>query len=206
MKNSGQQFHLVIDSPDLSGITPGYPVGPAARGSAFPKVDVPVGLSYLSAVAGCPKLAADMPPSMKAVFVLETVTRLHQPQLLLISPANLRARVNGQPAPRVAVLRVKDQIQVRPDYLLHVTLYNRPVIGPPPATAVGKECPICRGRLTADTTVYLCPGCATFVHCEGEEKGGERLECVHLSSNCPVCGAAVELQEGYAYIPEFFGG
>jgi hypothetical protein len=149
---------------------------------------------------GRPQISSTNPLTMAETVVLEPILRGRRWQLLILTPSDHRLRVNGQPLPPVSLLDVKDQLQVG-EHLLHVTLLSRPSIGPPPHEAIGKECPVCRVAFTAETTVYVCPGCSTPMHCEGPE----RLECVHLSSECPVCNAPVVMEQGYSYLPEVNG-
>src|SRR5262249_37966143 len=127
----------------------------------------------------------------------------HQPYLLLATPGVGQARVNGEPAPVVTLLSVKDQVQVTPDTVLHVTQYTRPPIGPPTEGLLRQACPVCRRSVQGDTTVYVCPGCGKPTHCEGEDKPADvRLECIRLGTECPTCSAAVVYTQGYTYIPE----
>jgi hypothetical protein len=179
-------FHLIVDGPGPDG----------AR-----RLGVPAGVSYLQAGgAGAPRLLARAPARGEAACALEPVGG-REPRLLLLSPPGARVRVNGQAAPRVALLAVKDQVQVGGGPLLHVTAYRAARVRPTPPDRLGKECPVCRAPL-AVTTVYVCPGCGTAMHCEGEEEGPDRLECARLSSECPTCRAPVVLRAGWAYLPE----
>jgi hypothetical protein len=160
---------------------------------AFDKLEVPaVGTARLELGAGADE-----------ELLLEGVAVGRQPYLLLLSPGQRRPRVNGQWAPRVALLNVRDQVQLPDGTVWHVTLYTGSALGRPEAEHVGKECPVCRLRLTPETTVYVCPSCATATHCEGEDRpADERLECIRLSSECPSCGGPVVLGQGYTYLPE----
>jgi hypothetical protein len=162
--------------------------------AAAEKFEVPaVGAAHLP-------LSAD--PHDAAVF--EAVAVGHQPYLLMLSPGGQRLRVNGQRAPRVALLSVRDQVQLPDGGVLHVTRYTQPAIGRPGAEHVGKECPVCRDRFAPETIVYVCPSCGSAAHCEGDEKPAEeRLECIRLSSECPTCGAPVVMTQGYTYLPEW---
>jgi hypothetical protein len=194
MSEPSQQFHLFLDV-----------LSPPTQVAGADKIEVPAGISFLEAPVGQPPRLLRATEMRDAAFLLEPILRARQPRLLLISPGTRRVRVNGQPAPRLTLLSVKDQVQFTPDYLLHVTLYHRSSIGPPAPAAIGRECPICRAPFLPSTTVYVCPACATPVHCEGEERGAERLECIRLGPDCPVCGAPV-LPEGYSYVPELCRG
>ncbi len=186
MAENSCPFHLIVEG--------GGPGGPERLG-------VPPGVSYLQAgAAGRVRLLPRPPAKGEPACAVEPVGG-RTPQLLLLSPAGARVRVNGQPAPRVALLGVKDQVQIGGGPALHVTAYHAARVGPTPEGLLGKECPVCRVPL-AGTTVYVCPGCGAALHCEGEEKGPDRLECARLSSECPACRAPVVMQEGWAYLPE----
>jgi hypothetical protein len=192
MPETQYPFYLIVDAAG--------PGGPE-------RVGVPPGVSYLQAgEAGPPRLLPRAPARGGPACAVEAVAG-RQPQLLLLllSPAGARVRVNGQPAPRAALLGIKDQVQLGGGPLLHVTAYHAARVGPTPDDRLGQECPVCRAALAA-TTVYVCPGCRTALHCEGEDKGPDRLECARLTSECPTCRAPVVMQEGWAYLPELADG
>jgi hypothetical protein len=119
--------------------------------------------------------------------------------LLMLTPPSLEVRLNGLPAPRVAVLAVGDQIQL-PEAVLHVTKHRSVALGPPSAALVGKTCGVCRGVFD-ERTVVLVHDCGAALHLEPESKpAGERLECALLG--CPDCGKPVSLESGFSYLPE----
>jgi hypothetical protein len=186
MTTPAQSFHLLVD-----------PVGETASGRPEP-IEVPPGVSYLSLAGGRPQLSAAALDDPSQVHVLEPVVQEHRLHLLLLSPAGRRTRLNGHVAPLAAVLQVKDQFQVDDEHVLHVTLYNRPRIGPPAEESLGQECPVCRFPFERQTTVYVCHNCGMPVHCEGD--GG--LDCVALGSECPGCHAPIVMKSGYTYYPE----
>lgn len=194
MSEGLQQIHLLVDVFDQAG---------EARTPKLDPLRLPPGVGYLTAPSGAPpQISAAPPKSRTTIAILEVLSRAQQPQLLLVTNGKSPLRVNGQPVPRVALLGVKDQIQLPSDHILHVTVYHRLSVGAPPAELIGKECPLCRVPFTADTTVYRCPNCSSALHYEGAEKGDARLECVLLCSECPTCKTAVVLKEGYVYTPE----
>jgi hypothetical protein len=159
------------------------------------RIEVPAGVCYLSPAEGQPPhLSEHAPPSDEQALVLETVQDGRQTRLLVLSPAGQWPRVNGRPAPRLALLGERDQLQLsRDDHVLHVTVYHRPYLGPPPEHLLGKDCPVCRVPLLKDTRVYVCT-CGAAVHAEGDEKSkDDRLECLQLSPDCPVCNTPVVL-------------
>lgn len=185
MAHFGSQFHLITDSLALDA--------PSAPPTTLP---LPAGVCYLR-LDGERLVVTEEAPTEPTV-VLEPVRVGTQSRLLLVVPAGRRVRVNGQPVPCVALLGVRDQLQIDAGPILHVTLHHRPQVGPPTADRLGQECPVCRGPLTAETTVYVCSACGIALHAEGEDG----LDCVNIGSECPACGAAVTMTAGYAYIPE----
>jgi hypothetical protein len=113
--------------------------------------------------------------------------------------------LNGVPVPRVATVQVGDQIRIDDEYVLHVSAYERPYVGPPRSEHMDVECPLCRLRIGTHTTgVCECSNCDAVLHCEGPEKSAdERLECARLTSECPCCQHPIRLTAGFAYVPEF---
>lgn len=177
---------------------------PVTKAEECPCLAVPAGASYLFAAEdGEPILSNEPRLSPAAMAVIEPVSAAAQPQLVLVNQGLSSLRINGQPAPLVALLAEKDQLQLASGGpVLHVTLYHRPRVGPPPEEFLGKECPVCRLALAADTTVYIC-GCGAAIHLEGEEKSAdERLECLKFSPDCPICSSPIVLSRGYSYVPE----
>jgi hypothetical protein len=200
MTGPAKEFRLLLDPLPLAG-----EVASPATVAELATLSVPAGVSYLTVVPGEPPRLEDHPPADGGAFALEAVGSRGQDHLLLVSPVDHPGRCNGQPLPRLALLTVKDQLQLG-DHLLHITLFHRPRLGPPPADFVGRECPVCRLPITPETRIFICPHCETPLHCEGEDRPkDERLECVYLGSECPMCHRAIVLQEGYAYLPEVTG-
>jgi hypothetical protein len=179
------QFHLITDSLALDA-----PSAPPTT------LALPAGVGYLHFEGEQPVVTEEAPA--EPAVVLEPVRAGSLPRLLLVVPEGRRVRVNGQPVPRVALLGVRDQLQIDAGPILHVTLHHRPQVGPPTGDRLGQECPVCRGPLTAETTAYVCPSCGIGLHAEGEDG----LDCVNVGSECPACGAAVTMTAGYAYFPE----
>jgi len=146
-----------------------------------------------------PELAKGLPATAPDGFVVEPIlNRRGQARLLLLSPPGRRVRVNGCLAPRVIFLAEKDFVQFSPDTAVHVTVYNRPHLGPPAPAMLGQECQLCRVPFSPEATCYLC-ACGTALH---REKGDDELQCAKTRSDCPSCGRPIVLQEGFTYIPE----
>jgi hypothetical protein len=149
-----------------------------------------------------PKVAIARPGDTENAVLVEQVTQRRQPRLLLVRVGASRAAINGLPAPQFILLKERDSLRLDEDFLLHVTVYNRPAIGPAPAEWIGKECPVCRVPFTASSRCYIC-ACGTVMHCDdnGKEDG---LQCAQLRvrSGCPACQRPVVLEPGYSYLPE----
>jgi hypothetical protein len=167
--------------------------------------DVPVGEGVRSldvdSFAALPRLVAarrDRAPGPRALQ-LEALSVERGSVLLVITPPSVAVRVNGARAPRVAVLRVGDQIQL-PEAILHVTEYRNVTLGSPSGALVGGKCDLCRGVFD-ERTVVLVHGCGSALHLEPESKpAAERLECALLG--CPNCEEPVSLESGFSYLPE----
>lgn len=162
---------------------------------------LPPGPSMLSlAQDGRPQLR-DLAGSRltEGVVVKPLRNRFHQQRLLVVNRTAHTLRVNGQPAPRVAALKEKDNFRWTGEAVFHVTAFHQPNIGSPSARLLGKECPICRVPFSDDTNCYVC-ACGTAVHCEDSAAG---LQCAHLRADCPSCRRPIVLVEGYSYLPEF---
>jgi hypothetical protein len=142
-------------------------------------------------------------PSNTCVATLEPVSYERHRCLVVVFRAGERLQVNGHVPPVAAVLHIGDQIRVRDDCVLHLSMLNRPHVAAPRERDLGTECPFCRVKFVPNTTVYVCPYCDGAVHCEGEERSvDERLECARLTTECPRCMKPVSHKEGYAYVPE----
>ena len=169
-------------------------------------IEVPAsGISYLAASPGKPPRVVSKPPAPKArAGVLETVRYERQTYLMMLPGEGVR--VNGLPVPPVAILRVGDQLRVSGKWLLYVSRYNRPHIGPPPKEYVGKPWSYCRVKFTPATVTYVCPHCGTPVHCESEDNYSHKdigpLECARLISHCHHCAQRLDLTERHEYVPD----
>jgi len=206
----GQKFCLLLEGPAEEA--PARKAKAARRRSDPPPLDpleITEGVSYLVAATGKrPRLRRKPAEGADETFVLEPVWTTQPPQLLMLTMNGEAAMVNGAPAPPVALLRQKDMVQFGPasDCVAHVTIYNEPYIGPPPADVIGRTCPVCLATITSDDTarVYVCRRCRTPLHLEGEETPPKRRrECALVSPNCYSCGLPVVMEKGYTYRPEF---
>lgn len=198
-----QQFHLFFEplaSPTLAAAN-------RTRSKAGPgervKLVVPSEPVRLIARRGePPRLApAAAEPSASGPVFEPTVARGHQPRLLVINPPEAPLLVNGHAAPRVALLREKDQFQVEHSASFHLAVFHQPQIGAPPPELIGKPCPVCLVPFTAESRCYICP-CGAALHLEGEPEEQDKLQCARISSECPVCRRPVVLTQGYAFVPD----
>jgi hypothetical protein len=206
--NELQQFHLVIDLlPESSGNDPdgGKPCSNSIDGLLTVALPAKPAVLLLPDNGELPRIASKRPSKGMPHLMVEPVRRGLQQQLVVVNPSGAKVRVNGMPAPRVAILGEKDQLQVGPACVLHVTIYNDVTVKPASEAAAGEPCPICRVPIDAGTTVYTCPGCGAYLHCEGEEKPeGERLECARTSTQCPTCELPIVWHQGFSYRPELY--
>lgn len=188
--SSWHQFHLIVG------------VGSTAVPGPIEKIEVPEGVSFLVPGSGArPRLGPER--TEDGSFVIEPVYVEHQPQLILLSPPGKRPRLNGHVAPRAALVRERDTLQIDDEFVLHVATYYRPRIGPPPAEWIGKDCPICRTTFIEGTRVYVCP-CGQPLHLETEahrRTDHNPLVCATTTTECPSCLRPIVLKECYSYYP-----
>jgi len=205
MTSNGQHFVFFVEATSQEAQETPAPV-PGSRETPRRKltsIEVPSGApSYLSVAAGKPpQVVADARKAGPNASVLEPIRHEYHPYLVMLPAGGIR--LNGLPAPPVAILRPGDQIRTGDAWLLHVSLLTGPQIGPPSEEQVGEECPYCRLKIAAGRTVAACPHCGMVYHCEGEERPEQdRLECARLIAECYHCHKPMVLEERYEYIPE----
>jgi len=154
-------------------------------GKALAPYPVPTGVSRF----------AGREPAFPEPVVLEPV-RQQRGQLRLLARfwQAGAAQVNGEAAPSTVVLAPGDWFRCGAGPVVRVALFNRPQLGPPPASALGKPCPFCKVPFTTATTCLTCP-CGVVVHCEPDEKDG--LHCAQELRVCPVCKRTLSQDEAY---------
>ena len=144
---------------------------------------------------GAPKRAASAEGAVLGATVLPGST----PRLAL-APLASHIRINGHPAPPIAVLRSGDEIDIGDDWRLHLTLYrSQPVVLTGP-DLIGRECPVCLSRLEANQPTFVC-GCGTAMHIVEHNRVGE-LDCANAAGECPNCRHKIDLRAGYESLPE----
>ncbi len=187
-----QQIHLVAD----------FPMG--GDGASRPRMEplpVPAQPAAVIVTPGePPRLETGNPLAAGAMVVEQIVNSRRQLRLLAVNSHGEPLRVNGQLAPRAAVLAEKDSLQLPDDTTLHVTFFNRPRNGKPPPELIGKQCPVCRVPFTESATVYIC-SCGVAMHNspDGEADG---LQCTRLQHACIGCERPITLKEGFTYWPD----
>jgi hypothetical protein len=188
------QIHLIVETP----------AGASVAARAVPDAPLPALPVPVDVVSFDPK----HPPQLRSVVsavpaagvLLEpVVTPDGQLRLLLVHSGNGRLRLNGNSAPRISLLRERDQFEWDDACVFHVAIFHRPNTGPAPADTIGKPCPICLTPFTenTDSICYRCP-CGTVLHLQ--DPSG--LECARAVHDCPHCHQPVSLKEGYYWLPK----
>jgi hypothetical protein len=206
-----KSFEFQVEELTTSGLVQPAPEEPPPASGGKPTRTglVPAtGVSYL-AVCGdqSPQVLPEPPEADFEVVGRLEALRYQQGHHLAIC-ADPELRINGRRAAPVAILKVGDQLRIGNQWLLHVSRFVRPHIGPPPSDYVDKECSSCRLPLTADTTIYICPNCGLPYHCEpplpddaAESTQREPLECARLISTCNHCPQPVVFGEHHEFVP-----
>ena len=167
-------------------------------------LEVPSGPCILTVTrGGAPRILGAPPRAQGATsLLLEAVRHRGQDRLLVVRKGEASTRLNGLLGPRIAFLRVGDQLHPGRGPLLHLSQEVPSRVQAPDEEHLGQECPICRVAFSARSRVYRCP-CGQPMHDETEETAeGEPLECALLTSTCYHCGARVRRAGGLLYVPE----
>jgi len=190
MVNANQEIHLWP-----AALTPAPP--PTAQP---PPVRLPFAPAMLSRTTDAFALAPTPADQAAApgVFVEPFVNARKQLRLLARFPEASIPQVNGEPAPRWIVLAPGDFFHWAPGFGFCVALFSKPQIGPPPASVLGRPCPVCRVPFADTTTTVTCL-CGVVLHCEVDKAQG--LQCAQIRRECPICKRAVVLTEGYVNAP-----
>ena len=203
MSTTAASFFLLLDR-----LCPPAAEGADARRVPLDALEVPEGVSFLRLAAdGRPALDTAAAPA-KGAFAIEPVWDGTTPRLLFARPrgGGRAAVVNGQPAPRLTLLDVRDQVTLDAcPYLLHVTRFHPPGVGPVAQALVGRKCPICRVPFQAGDPVYTCWACGTAIHYSvvaPEADAEEGFDCFYSVKACPACGHELALEGGFIYLPE----
>ena len=194
-----QQFHLILD-PLFTAADGGRPRRAPRRNvlQAIQVPDHPVALT--SDKSGATRLVPAGPRRDNAV-ILEPVRHSDRWRLLCLAPPVADgSRINGLPAPLVALLDVGDQI-LHHNEILHVTIYPRPPVGRPTAEQVGQNCLLCRGTVSPADSVYAC-ACGGLAHVEAQRDNDETLECTKLMQECTRCRKPLIQKEGFSFVPD----
>jgi len=201
---SPQQFRLIVD-PLFGDRDPTCtPVSRAPTDQKTSYLEIPanewvvLGLKQGSQ----PQLSRNGSPLHGDQCCFEPVYHAEKHQLLVLCPPDARTlKINGRRTFPVELLGLGDQLQLG-NHILHVTIFNRPVIEPATAALEGRPCDYCRIGVQTGKVVYHCP-CDAILHCEpGEvDPAAERLQCAQAISVCPKCQEPILLEKGYLYVP-----
>lgn len=206
MLDGTQHFGFFVEDPSHEAGSDERSANREARRPGLPWIEVPSsGTAYLATSPGKPPQVLTTPPPLSALAsVLEMIPYERQAYLAAFAGDNVRR--NGFPMPPVAILHVGDALRVEGGWVLHVSRFTRPHVGPPPAQCIGKPCSYCRLELVPTTITYVCPDCGAAFHCESEATASNRelgpLECARLMSSCHHCYHPIVLEERYEYVPD----
>jgi hypothetical protein len=138
-------------------------------------------------------------------LVFESVQVGIQHHLLMMVKRGHQVTINMLRAAPVNILNVGDIVEFA-GRQLHVSLLNRPYIGPPTEAQIGRPCGYCQVPIEdqPDMRVYECPSCQLPMHFQDETVSADvRLECARLASACRHCQTAIVMREGFTYVPKF---
>ena len=131
---------------------------------------------------------------------VELVRGGSRPVVLLRNAGDESVRVNGLPAPTLAVLGLRDEVQIGECEPLHLSVWRAPHLGPAPMERRQEKCGVCRCAI-GDGNSYLC-SCGLLLHLNGEEvPERDRMECALLVSRCASCDEEIRLKAGFLYEP-----
>jgi len=185
--HSAQEMQLISASAEL---------GPTATADGQPDPSaqvVPRGPSRITLSRAVSAGAAETITAYLEPFFTEA----REAQVLVLQGGGPPLRINGQRAPRVAVLRPHDLLQWE-EGEYQVALFLRPVLGPPPSHLIGVPCPVCRIPFSAeDEECYHC-ACGTVMHLQKSKPGGLECALVRAPAGCPTCQRALILTGRYA--------
>jgi len=173
------------------------------------RLEVPEGVSYVMVDGdGRPVLGRDLPEDVSSFMLIEQIHWDRAARLVLLNMGSDAPMVNGKSAPPVVLLGEGDEVVFgrAGGFVAHVTVFSRPVFGPPPENEIGNACPICLVNFSAESRTYICPVCGKPTHCDSEEEPGTRLCCAMPGRKCPVCRTPMTFDAGFTYIPEFCRG
>jgi hypothetical protein len=149
-----------------------------------------------------PRVARLDGTSVRGSVVVEPIlTRSHQPRLLVLTVGGGDFTVNGEPAPRIALLNERDQFQLAHAVNFLVAVFHQPRIGHPPAELIGKSCQVCLVPFTPEARCYVCL-CGCALHLEGEPHEADKLQCARMWSECR-CHRPLIFTPGYSVLPHF---
>jgi hypothetical protein len=147
-----------------------------------------------------PRVASLDTASVRGSLILEPIlTRSHQVRLLVVSADDAALTVNGELAPRVALLKERDQFQLAHAVNFHIAVFQQPRIGPPPPEVLGRPCALCLVPFIPETRCYVCL-CGCALHIEGGPHEEFKLQCARVLREC-LCHRPLILTPSYSSLP-----
>lgn len=118
------------------------------------------------------------------------------PGWLLLAPASIGVRINGQPLPLgVRALRDKDEIRLPGAPAIYFSTEELTVVEPFPG-AHPVDCPRCSKPIEPGTPAVRCPCCQIWYH----QQSGR--SCFTYAEACTTCGSETRLSEEFQWTPE----
>lgn len=216
MKEAGLQVSLLVESDAVDNqpepISPdAFPVDFHGQGSALRFETLALPPDEPAVVCPGPgdalTITSGKDHKQDALLVMES-TRPPTGQAvrtIVLTPPCRRTRINGAAAPRVAVVKQGDEISFDDAPTIHVSILEKPFVGPAPAESNGLICPVDKAAIQPGQRVWQCPHCLSVVHHAepGSPEAGEGYTCLKLcGGKCPVCSRPVRTEKALTWFPE----
>ena len=193
-----QEFHLFIE--EVLALSSGTSFAGCAGTPPTEPLIIPRGVSRLVwAQNGPAQLRMANAQEDKTAPLLECLEhrpRPSLPRLLLVSPPQSGARVNGLPAPPLAILAEGDRFSFDDSCHFRLAIFHRPRLGPVPDELAGVPCPICTIPLQKGDRSLVC-FCGAPMHLAEDEEREGALACAKMAAECPRCGQPTQTVPGY---------
>jgi len=129
---------------------------------------------------------------------------------LTVDDDDIVVRVNGEIVGSTCELHVRDVLKcVGEPVALHLSMIQRPYVGPVATEHVGRACAVCKAPIDDPPTAVVleCVACGAVLHEHAPDLGstGEFLECAKTVTACPVCETRLQREESYVYVPGLAG-
>jgi len=159
-------------------------------------------LSFLSIRAGVIRRTSRKPRNGSYVVALP-IQSGSSPALGIFTPVGTKTCVNGITAPRVAVLREKDEMMIcSAPNAAFVTLYTGNQVGRIDRNKIGSKCPVCCQAFSEDDYVYVCL-CGFALHAQNPEVDAQSPGCADMLTKCLDCYRSIEQSStnSFSYVP-----